>query len=37
MYFFVSEGEDLSAFVELQIQLTLQYAPCGSLSRASMQ
>jgi hypothetical protein len=29
MYFFVSEGEDLSAFVELRLQLTLQYAPCG--------
>jgi hypothetical protein len=29
MYFFVSEGEELSAFVELRLQLTLQCIPCG--------
>src|SRR5438093_2139520 len=29
MYVFVCEGEDLPAFVELRLQLTLQYIPCG--------
>jgi hypothetical protein len=29
MYFFVGEGEDLAAFVELRLQLTHRYIPCG--------